>query len=479
MTIQQFLLVMNARFRVILLTLFITVFCALTVSLMLPKQYSASTAVVIDVKSPDPIAGLVLPGMISPAYMATQVDIISSDRVAQRVVHLLHMDEGTEIQEQWREATKGKGNITAWIAGQIQKKLSVKPSRESNVINIGYTDSDPALTAEIANAFAQAYIDVNLELKVEPARQNSAWFDGQTRMARDKLEAAQKAFSSQQQKTGVIAAEDRIDFETTKLNELSSQLTTVQAQTSDSHSKRISPNDAGTLPDVMQSPLVNSLTTEIARLESKLEESNVNLGKNHPQTQRAESELASLRERLNSETRKIVRSIETSYQVGRQKEKELRDAIELQKSRVLGLNRQRDEISVLKRDVESAQRAFEGVSQRSAQTRLESLSVQTNAVVLNAATEPTVHSSPRIKLTLLLSVIFGTFLGASLALILELRNRCVRSPMDLADATGLPVLACVSSTAPPMARRTRFSRNQAPVQTPAAIALREPVGALP
>lgn len=39
-----------------LFTLVITVLTATTVSLLLPKQYTASTAVVIDVKSPDPVA---------------------------------------------------------------------------------------------------------------------------------------------------------------------------------------------------------------------------------------------------------------------------------------------------------------------------------------------------------------------------------------------------------------------------------------
>ena len=70
---------------------------------------------VIDVKSPDPIAGMVLPGMMAPGYMATQVNIINSDRVAQRVVKLLRMEESPAIREQWMEATEGKGQMHAWL----------------------------------------------------------------------------------------------------------------------------------------------------------------------------------------------------------------------------------------------------------------------------------------------------------------------------------------------------------------------------
>jgi len=449
MTIQQFLLILRARYKLAIAILLATVIATLVVSLLLPKQYAASAAVVIDVKSPDPVAGVVLPGLAAPGYMATQVDIINSDRVAQRVVKLLRMDESPVIRGQWMEATDGKGDQMVWLAGLLKQKLDVKPSRESNVITIEFSGADPGFVAAVANAFAQAYIDVNLELKVEPARQYATWFEGQARLMRDKLEKDQQALSSHQQQTGIIATDERLDHETAKLNDISTQITIVQAQTSDSSSKRISASNSETLAEVMQNSLINSLKLDIARLEGKFQESNVNLGKNHPQTQRTESELASLRMKLASETRHITSSIGTSYQVGKQKEKELLEALEAQKKRVLELTKQRDEISVLKRDVEAAQRAFEGVSTRSMQTRLESQLVQTNIAVLNPASLPTEPSKPRILLNVSISIFLGTLLGVSIALLLELVNRRVHSAEDLVEAIDLPVLAIISSITPP------------------------------
>src|SRR5678815_4183313 len=109
MTLLQFLLILRARYKVAALTLLITVAATFFISLLLPKQYSATSAVVIDVRSPDPVAGMIMPGLATPAYMATQVDIITSDRVAQRVVKLLRMDESPVIREQWMDATDGEG----------------------------------------------------------------------------------------------------------------------------------------------------------------------------------------------------------------------------------------------------------------------------------------------------------------------------------------------------------------------------------
>ena len=444
MTLQQFLLSLRARYRVALLAFAITVLTTLVVSLLLPKQYTASAAMVVDVKSPDAVSGMLLQSMLAPGYMATQIDIINSDRVAKNVVKLLRMDESTVIKQQWQEATKGKGQLIDWLANLLQRNLDVKPSRESNVININYTGSDPDFSAAVANAFAQAYMDVNLELRLGPARQYAAFFDAQTRAARDKLEVAQKALSAYQQKNGITSIDERLDFETAKLNETSTQLTSIEGLTTDSQSKRQNAK-ADTVAEVMQSPLINGLKVDIARLEAKLTESNVNLGKNHPQTQRTESELATLKTQLELETRKITSSIETTYQVGKQREKQLKSALASQKSRVLKINKQRDELNVLRRDIESAQRAFEMVSQRASQTNIESQTNQTNILVLNPATVPAEPSKPRVILNVLVSIFLGSLLGIGLALMRELTQRYVRSAQDLADALQLPVLGSIGS----------------------------------
>ncbi|WP_434514401.1 chain length determinant protein EpsF [Dechloromonas sp. ARDL1] len=442
MTLQQFLLILWARRRLVFFTFLATVLTATLVSLLLPEEYSASTAVVVDVKSPDPIAGVVLPGLMAPGYMATQVDIINSDRVAMRVVKNLKLDENPNIREQWQEATEGKGQLTPWLVDLLQKKLDVKPSRESNVITIGYAGANPGFAATMANAFAQAYIDVNLELRLEPARQSAQWFDSQMQQYRERLDKAQAALSEQQQKSGIVATDERLDYETQKLNELSTQLTVAQAQSTDSSSKRKS-GQADTLPEVMQSGLVNQLKSEVAIREARLKELAGNYGQNHPQYLRASAELAELKAKLGAEIGRISSSIGTAGTISKQKESELVASVNAQKLKILELKKQRDEISLLVREVESAQRAFDAVSQRTTQTRLESQSIQTNLSILNPATEPIKPAKPKVLLNILVSIFLGTLLGVGAALMLELMQRRVRSADDIAQCIELPVLAVI------------------------------------
>jgi len=441
MNLQQFLLILWARRKLVLFTFLGTVLTTTIVTFLMPKEYSASAAVVLDVKSPDPIAGMVLPGLMAPGYMATQVDIINSDRVTMRVIKMLRMDENPAIREQWEEASEGQGKIGPWLAQLLQKKLDVKPSRESNVITITYSGASPEFAATMANAFAQAYIDVNLELRVEPARQNAKWFDEQSKQYRERLDAAQNALSDFQQKSGIVATDERLDYETQKLNELSTQLTVAQAQATDSNSKRRSSGSADTLPEVMQSSLVSQLKGDIARLEARLKEVSGNFGENHPQYLRSQAELAELKSKLNAEIGRISSSIGTAGNISKQKESELLAAVEAQKKKILELKKQRDEITLLAREVETAQRAFEAVGQRTTQSRLESQSVQTNVAILNPATEPVKHARPKRMLNILLSMFVGALLGIGNALLIELSQRRIRSADDLVQTLGLPVLA--------------------------------------
>jgi chain length determinant protein EpsF len=451
MTLQQFLYILWARRKLVAYVLFSTIGLALIVSLVMPKQYKATTAVVVDVKSPDPIAGIVLPGLTAPGYMATQVDIIQSDRVAQRVVKLLKLDADPAVKEKWQEATDGKGSLQSWLADLLQRKLDVKPSRESNVIEIDFSGSNAEFAAVAANAFAQAYIDTVIELRVEPARQYANWFDEQLKAQRERLEVAQKTLSDYQQKNGIVATDERLDYETQKLNDLSTQLTQTQAQGADLSSKQKS-GSSDTLPEVIQSPLINDLKSQIAKLESKLKELSGNLGVNHPQYKNSAAELAELRARLRSETNLIANSINSAGRVSHTKEGEILAAIEAQKTKLLELRKQRDEISVLLRDVDSAQKSFDAVSQRMTQTKMESQSVQTNVSILNPAVEPLKPSKPRVLINMLVAAFLGTLMGISFALMAELSQRRIRSLDDMIQVLDLPLLVELDSALPVIRR---------------------------
>ncbi|MDR2678807.1 MAG: chain length determinant protein EpsF [Zoogloeaceae bacterium] len=454
MNLQQFLLILWAWRKLVLFISGLTVITTLVISLLLPSQYTATVTVVLDVKSPDPIVGTVLPGMMSASYMATQIDIINSPRVAQQVVRMVNMAASPQAQELWQDATGGRGNIEVWLAQLLLKNLDVRPGRESNVITINFTNVNPDFSAAIANTFAQSYINTNIELRVDPARQYASWFDTQIKRQRDVLEKAQKALSDYQQRTGIVMTDERLDFELQRLNTLSAQLGLTQAEKADNDS-RLKQLHEGTLPELLQNPLLNQMKALLASMEAKLTELSGNLGKNHPQYQRAEAEIETLRTQLASETARVLSTIQTTGHVLENRMLELQQALEEQKRKVLALRKQYDEINVLLRDVETAQQAYNAVSQRQTLSDLEAQSVQTNIAVLTPAIAPLKPSSPRLLLNLAVAIFLGILLAIGSALAMELSRRQVRSAQDMLDSLDLPLLAQLDSG---KALRSRHSR---------------------
>ena len=434
-----FLLILRARYKIALVTLLLTVAVAIAVSLNLPKQYTATASVLVDVRSPDPIAA-----MLMPSNLSTQVDIINSERVSRGVVKMLRLDESPVVKQQWMEATKGMGKLEVWLADRLLKGLQVSPSRDSNIIIISYKGADPGFAAAVANAFAQAYIDTTVELKVEPARQYALWFGDQGKTLRENLEKAQTRLSAYQQEKGIVAREEQLDTETAKLNELSSQMTVVQAQTNDARSKQKSGTAADSLPEVSQNPVISGLKSEIARQEAKLQEAAVNLDKNHPRYQRMQSEIAALKQKLEAETRHVTSGFSTSRTVGMDKESELKVAIAAQKQKLLALKNKRDQLAVLQRDIDAAKSAYDSVTTRYNQTSLASQSTQTNVSVLTQAVEPLEPSFPKpLYTTLLMSIALGVAFGGGAAFMLEMFDKRVRSAHDLAEMLQVPVLGVI------------------------------------
>ena len=195
MSITQYLRIIWTRKWLVLALLLVTIAVGTAVTLLMPKQYTADASLVVDVRV-DPVMGMLAPALASPAYMATQVEILKSDRVASRVVKMLGVERSPAAVQQWRESTEAKIPLERYFANLLEKGLAVEPSRGSNVINITFASPDAAFAAGAANAFAQAYMDVSVELRVEPARQSATWLDEQSKVLRANLEQAQSSGST-------------------------------------------------------------------------------------------------------------------------------------------------------------------------------------------------------------------------------------------------------------------------------------------
>ena len=446
MNFTQFILILMARAKIVLITLSLVVLATLVINLMMPKIYKATTSLVLNYKGVDAVTGLTLPAQLMPGYMATQIDIITSRNVAIKVVEQLKFTESQAAQKQFQDATNGKGDIRAWFADKLLAGLEAKPSRESSVIEISFSGTDPEFAAAVANAFADAYQQTNIQLKAEPSQKAAEFLAEKTKGLRANLEAAQSNLSKYQQEKGLTSVMGNLDIESARLNDLSSQLVAAQSQSFDATSRKQRTSGNGDeSPDLAASPIVQNLKIEITRAESKFSELKQRVGPNHPQYQSTEAELNKLKSELLEATHKAAMSIGGSAHINSQREAELRAAVTAQKTRVLELNLSRDELSVLQRDVENAQHAVDSASQRLTQATIEGSINQADIAVLNPAIAPQNKASPKIFFNLILAIFLGSLLGVAAGLLAEMRDRRVRSREDISEILQLPVLAMIKS----------------------------------
>jgi chain length determinant protein EpsF len=420
----------RARFRVLLFVLAATVLVTTVVSLLLPKTYVATVAMLVDSKDDQSMNHTVEANVRERiGYIQTQVDIISSQKVARKVVHNLGLADQAEALEAFTKATDGVGSIEDWLAMGMLKELKVDTST-SSVIHIGFPSADAQFSADVANAFAKAYMATALELRVEPSRQTAAWFDEQMKGLRSNLDQAQVRLTDFQKTKGLL--DERFDVDSMALADLSSEVVKAQARR------------AGTAAPENHVVAANqNARAELQRSENKLAEMSTRLGVNHPWYQRQLAETQNLRGRVRAETTQVGPTAQNQRRVT-----ELRKELETQQTRLLEMKQYRYQLGVLARDVEMAQKAYETAMQHSVDKRIESRASLTNINILHSAVAPFTPTRPRIFLNIGLSIVVGLLLGLCIIYLMELLDHRVRSLGDLKSELLVPVLAELSAWHP-------------------------------
>jgi chain length determinant protein EpsF len=454
MDLNQYLLALKARKKAFVTVLAVTVFTAIVVALVLPKRYDATATILIDARDEQTMAPRGMSPRERAGYIFTQMDLIQSGKVAGKVVRDLKLASQPSVREDWERDTGGVGNIDEWIAAQLLEKLKVD-SGASNIITIKYSSNDAAKSAAVANAFAKAYLDVALELRTEPSREAGQWFDEQLKTLRADLTAAQSRLAAWQKAKGVIGVEDRMDVEIARLNEISGELTRQRATTLDAATRYKQAQDliAGgvsleAFPEVLANGYVITVKGALQAAEQRLQEQSEVLGQNHPTYQRTLAEVEGLRERLKAEANKVVASLGNAVQQNEKRVKELEGALQAQQDRILQMRTARVDMAVLSRDLENAQRAYDGALQRAIAVKVDSKVRQTNLAMLTPALEPLKPAFPKVGLISALSVLIGLLLAAGVVYVFEYMDRRVRSRTDLESRLAVPSLGVLSRWTP-------------------------------
>jgi polysaccharide biosynthesis transport protein len=427
--------VLIARQKVIAAFTLTSIVAALLLVLMTPKTYVASTELIIDGKGQDPVNGQVLPARLLSGYIATQVDIILSRNVANKVIDTLQLTKTDTFPDSLRKEFAGlkPGDAPSRQAllTYLKERLTVIPKRDSSVLSISFKASDPELAAQLADAIAQAYARTNLELRTEPAKQITHWYEQQLAELRTNLVNKQNVLSLYQEEHHILPNTDRLDLENAKLSELSSM-------------------------QILDNTQIRKLFDSLTVAQAKLAEQATQVGENHPQYRQTLGEVESIKREIQNTLKLASGGVRSSMELSQSRERQLEAEVAAQKQRVLSMGRSRNQLNLLEQEVENAQSAYDAALARMSQTQLESRVALTDIAVLNTASANSKPTSPKALMTLFLSMITGLLLGTATALCWEWIDRRIRGVEDLEHHLGLAVLAYIPSPKISFAVRVKY-----------------------
>lgn len=445
MTFLQFIRLLKARWLMLVAGALIGLALGLGWVLFTTKTYQATAQVLVDVRSPETVGrqSSSPQDQLAPDYLSTQMDILRSARIRAKVVERLGLANDAAARKSF-EKSGTPGPFEQFLANRLANGLQLVPSNSSRVISINYTAKNADFAARVANAFAEAYREVSVELLVEPARETADWYRIRAQEVQHDLGAAQARLSAKQRELGVTADADQTDADVARLTGLSTQLAQAQAERAVTGAR----GGGGALPDAMASPVVQGIQAELAKLEAQRQQLAQVAGPNNIDLIQLNSQIAGLQQKLNEQRALISRTAAAAAAQSAASENSLSAAVQQQRARVIEARANRSELALLQQDVDNLRQTYEQIVSRRSQLGILSEGSQTNVAFLAPAMAPAKPYWPRPLLMLAIGLLAGLLAGGAVAIAIELSDQRIRNADDHESWLGIPNLGTISGASP-------------------------------
>ena len=419
-----------------------------------PRIYEANCQIIIETIAPqilqvkDAIEMGTGTGFGTKEFFETQYRIIQSTQVAQRVADKLGLSHDPDYANL---APKGPGGDGLSLGRALSRQVSVKPVKDTRVSQIIIRDGKPERAAVLANAFAETYIESNLDYKLEGSRAANAWLSEQEVELRKKLEDSELALFRFKKDRGLL------DIDLGQKQNMSEQiLRTLNEKLADLRMKRIelestrklveTANDESAKESVPMIQLSESLThlrenfLEFARNQADLAGK---YGPEHPRIKIIEAQMEAVRKAYRHEIDTNLRTFENSYQAVVATEKSLMSMMEKEKLNAIELSKLGVAYKPFERTAEENAKVYELIAKRQKEIDLTGLLRSNNVRVLERAVVPGSPASPKPMQNLLIALMCGLGLGIGLAFAIELLDNTIKTQVDVETLLGVPVLGLI------------------------------------
>jgi succinoglycan biosynthesis transport protein ExoP len=384
----------------ILLSTVIAVALAAAFVLLVPHKYTATTQILIDPMdlrgAQSDISPTIPQSDAAVLQVESQARVIASDNVLRRVVISEDLDHDPEFMH--GAQAEQYGPLAA--LNELQKRVQVKRSERTYVVDVSVTSEDPAKAARLANAIAQAYLAEQTEVRSNAARQISQALTARLKELQTRVRDAEQKVEAYKASHNIVGATGELVNEQ-QLTSLNAQLSAARARTSEAkarldqvesvlHSK----TPIGAFPEAVQSQTISMLRSQYAEIMRRDAEQKSSLGERHPAVIEIEAQGARLQKLIEDEVNRIAASNRTDYERAKADEDMLSRQVDALKNTAVSTNESLVGLRELERDVQASRAVYESYLVRSRETGEQEQVDTKNIRIISKADRPLHRSSP-------------------------------------------------------------------------------------
>lgn len=340
------------------------------------------------------------------------------------------------------------------VAGAILlKRIDVSPTRLSRLVTIGFISPNAEFSAKVANAWAENFIQSNLERKIQATSYGRNLLQRQLAEFKGRLDASQRqlvGYASAQQIINLpsqTAADGRATSERSivadDLAALNSALTQSTADRIQAQARYEQAGRAGASSEALRNQAINSLRQRRAELGAEYQRMMVQFEPGYPAAQALQTQLAQLDRAITREESRVSGSFEAEYRQAVNREQALQRRVTQLKSNYLDLRRRSIQYNIYQQEVDTNRALYDGLLQRFKEIGVAGDVGVNNVTIVDPADVPQMPSSPKLLINLAVALLAGAAVGALAAFALEQMDEAITDPNEIERRVGLPLLGAV------------------------------------
>ncbi len=427
--------------------------------LITPKEYLASATVQIERKSAAPVLSdqNTWDNYWNIEFYPTQYELLRSRGLAERVVRNLDLtnsgSEGGDTKVPTVPATAAEDASALGAAAQgLLGGLSVDPIRNTSLVRIGYRSKDPAYAARVANAFAEAYIDLGIEDRYTSAGKASSFLSSQIETLKAEIQAKEnelQRFSRTSDIVGVDPATNDVlkRLETLNNDYLAAKRVRIEKEAL-YHELQIAPKES--VADSLSGGVVSELRSNQLKMERDYETKLKTYKPDWPAMVSLKADIEKGQQHLKGLIEEMGARARTNafadYQTALRQEQTL--AAEVGRSKGEAINQSSAAVGYtnLKVEIETRRQMFDELLKKQSETDVSARLQGTrdsNIRIIDSALTPGGPFRPSLRQDVTYGLMLGLLLGIGIAFLIEFLDRTIKTPEEIERRLKLPTLAVV------------------------------------